>query len=77
MGFLSLITAAITSVSDSFRTVFTWKTGGRTKDENTLRSDAEHAHANYQEALASGDVDRINAARAELRRVQSEARSKS
>ena len=73
MGLLAAWTATV----EAFREVFTWKTGGRTKDENSLRAQAERADANFQAAMDSGDVDRINAARTELRRVSAEALAKS
>ena len=62
---------------DVFLKVFDWKTGGRTKDENALRREGEDWNAEYKKALASGDAGAANRARAELRKLREQARSKS
>ena len=69
--------AAWTATVEAFSKVFTWKTGGRTKDENTLRAQIEEAEREYHDAIDHGDVDRTNSAYLLLRRLRDEASSKS
>jgi hypothetical protein len=71
------IVGMIKSGLDAFIGVFNWKTGGRTKEENALRKDANYWNAEYKDALAKGDVARSGRARAELRKLRDTARAKS
>lgn len=68
---------AIAGAFKAFTEVFTWRTGGRTHDENSLREQVERWNEEYNKALSAGDVVRTNRAFTELRRVRDEARSKS
>ena len=68
--------AAWTATVEAFNKVFTWKTGGRTKDENSLRSQIEEAERNYHDAIDHGDVGRTNNAYLLLRRLRDEAAAK-
>jgi hypothetical protein len=61
---------------EAFNSLFSWKTGGRTKDENTLRDTAQHWREEYAKAMRGGDLAHANFALAELRRVRDEAKSK-
>lgn len=70
------IVGAIKAVAESFLAVFGWQTGGRTRDENRLRARAEAAQKEHDDAMDSGDADRIVRARDAQRRVLDEARSK-
>ena len=71
------IIAAWTATVEAFTKIFTWKTGGRTKDENSLRSQIEEAERDYHDAIDNGDVGRSNSAYLRLRRLRDEAKSKS
>jgi len=73
MDFVGMLKAGF----EAFTKVFDWKTGGRTREENALRNEANKWTEDYKQAMAVGDVDRANHALAELRRVQHEARAKS
>ena len=68
--------AAWTATVSTFREVFVWKTGGRTKDENTLRAQIEEAEREYHDAIDHGDVDRTNRAYLRMRGLRSEATAK-
>ena len=68
--------AAWTATVSAFREVFAWKTGGRTKDENTLRSQIKEAEREYYDAIDHGDVDRTNRAFVRLKQLRSEASAK-
>ena len=70
------IVAAWTATVSAFREVFAWKTGGRTKDENWLRSQIEQAEREYHDAIDHGDVGRTNNAYLLLRRLRDEAAAK-
>ena len=70
------IIAAWTATVEAFTKVFTWKTGGRTKDENSLRARIEEAERNYHDAIDHGDVSRTNNAYLHLRRLRDEAAAK-
>lgn len=70
------IIAAWTATVEAFTKVFTWKTGGRTKDENSLRAQIEEAERNYHDAIDHGDVGRTNNAYLLLRRLRDEAIAK-
>lgn len=73
---LAGVVALGTKALDAFLAVFNWKTGGRTRDENTLRAEGEEAHDNLADALMDRNVAAANAARSEQRRVLDEARAK-
>lgn len=68
--------AAWTATVEAFNKVFTWNTGGHTKDENSLRSQIEEAERNYHDAIDHGDVARTNSAYLRLRGLRSEAAAK-
>lgn len=70
------IISAWTATIEAFNKVFTWKTGGRTKDENSLRSQIEEAERNYYDAIDHGDVGRTNNTFLHLRRLRDEASAK-
>ena len=70
------IVAAWTATVEAFTKVFTWKTGGRTKDENSLRSQIEEAERDYHDAIDHGDVGRSNSAYLRLRMLRAEAAAK-
>ena len=70
------IIAAWTATVEAFTKVFNWKTGGRTKDENSLRSQIEQAEREYHDAIDHGDVGRTNNAYLSLKRLRSEAAAK-
>mgnify|MGYP001581276377 CR=1 FL=1 len=70
------IIAAWAATVEAFNNVFAWKTGGRTKDENTLRSQIKEAERDYYDAIDHGDVDRLNRAHALLGRLRDEAAAK-
>jgi len=72
MDFVGMLKAGF----EAFTKVFDWKTGGRTREENALRKEANKWTEDYKQAMAVGDVDRANHALAELRRVQRESRAK-
>ncbi|MHB1098095.1 MAG: hypothetical protein ACYCZR_00945 [Burkholderiales bacterium] len=67
--------AAIATVAETIRKVFDWKTGGRTKDENVLRDDADHWKEEYDKAMAAGDFQTGTDAMSQLRRVRDAARA--
>lgn len=68
--------AAWTATVEAFSKVFAWKTGGRTKDENSLRSQIEQAERDYHDAIDHGDVARTNRSYLRLRKLRSEAAAK-
>ena len=68
--------AAWTATVEAFNKVFAWKTGGRTKDENTLRAQIEEAEREYHDAINHGDVAHLNRAHAVLGRLRDEAAAK-
>lgn len=69
--------AAWTATIEAFTKVFAWKTGGRTKDENSLRSQIEETQRAYDnEIRKAGSVDSINGLYLRLRRLRDEARAK-
>ncbi len=70
------IVGAAKAFFESFLAVFTWKTGGRTKDQNTIQGKAETAHEDTIEALDDGDLLAANRALDDQRRVRDEARAK-
>ena len=70
------IIAAWTATVEAFNKVFTWKTGGRTKDENSLRAQSEQANDQFQASADSGNVDQLNTGYADLKRVRDEAIAK-
>lgn len=69
------IPGAIKSMADAFLKVFDWKTGGRTKDENALRDEADHWKEEYDKAMAAGDFQRGTYCMQQLRRVRDQARA--
>lgn len=70
------IVAAWTATVEAFNKVFAWKTGGRTKDENSLRAQIQEAEREYHDAIDHGDVDRTNRSYLRLRVLRSEAAAK-
>lgn len=70
-GIASLIAGAL----EAFNKVFSWKTGGRSSEQNTARKKGEQAHEEFNDALTRSDVDTANRARDEQRRVRDEAAS--
>ena len=70
------IIAAWTATVQVFREVFAWKTGGRTKDENTLRSQIKEAEREYHDAINHGDVVRTNIAYQRIRGLRTDAAAK-
>jgi len=71
MGLLAALAALLEVVSK----VFSWKTGGRSKNENVLRDEAEHWKDEYDKAMAGGDYVRANHAMHKLRAARDKARS--
>lgn len=69
------IPGALKSMADAFLKVFDWKTGGRTKDENTLRDEADHWKEEYDKAMAGRDYQHATFAMQQLRRVRDKARA--
>lgn len=69
------IPGAIKSAADAFLKVFDWKTGGRTKDENTLRDEADHWKEEYDKAMAGRDYQHATFAMQQLRKVRDKARA--
>ncbi len=69
------IPGALKSMADAFLKVFDWKTGGRTKDENALRDEADHWKEEYDKAMAAGDFQRGTYCMQQLRRVRDQARA--
>lgn len=68
--------AAWTATVEAFSKVFAWKTGGRTKDENSLRAQIEEAEHNYHDAIDHGDVGRTNSSYLLLGKLRDEAIAK-
>jgi predicted ArsR family transcriptional regulator len=67
---------AYTATVEAFNKVFSWKTGGRARDQNVLRKESEEAYADYEKALVDGDLDGRIAALLKLRALRDEARAK-
>ena len=57
------------------REVFTWATGGRTKNQNVLRDEADHWKEEYDKAMRAGDFATGTYAMQQLRRVRDQARA--
>ena len=55
--------------------VFDWATGGRSRDENTLRDEADHWKEEYDKAMADRDYQHATFAMQQLRRVRDKARA--
>lgn len=69
------IPGAIKIVAEAFLDVFRWKTGGRTKDENVLRDEADHWKDAYDKAMAAGDFQSATYCMMELRKIRAKARA--
>jgi hypothetical protein len=72
MGLFDALEALATGATK----VFEWATGGRTKDENTLRKEAEKWRGEFERAMAGRDFQHANYALAHLRRLHAEAVAK-
>lgn len=70
------IVAAWTATVEAFREVFSWKTGGRSQDDNSLRARAEQMGKDYAKAVVDGDVARANQLYLALRELRDQARAK-
>ena len=66
---------AIAGLADFSKKVFDWATGGRTKDENVLRDEADHWKEEYDKAMAGRDYQHATFAMQQLRRVRDQARA--
>lgn len=71
-----MIVELLTGVVNAFNKVFFWKTGGRERDDNAIRSQAEHWEMELREANRLGDHSRMVVARDNLRRLRDQARAK-
>lgn len=67
---------AIEAVATGATKVFDWLTGGRTKEENSLRAEADKWRGEFERAMAGKDYQHANFALAHLRRIHSEAMAK-
>lgn len=67
--------AAIAAIAETVRDIFGWKTGGRTKQENVLRDEADHWKEEYDKAMAGGDYQHATFAMQQLRVVRDKARA--
>ena len=70
------ITGAIREVAALASKVVQWATGGRTREENVLRDEAQHWREEYLKALRGCDPEHASWALDNLRRVRDEARSR-
>lgn len=68
--------AAIAAIAETVRDLFGWKTGGRTREENTLRDEADHWKDEYDKAMAAGDFHTATHCMQQLRMVRDKARAR-
>ena len=66
---------AIAGLAELSKSVFAWATGGREKDANKLRDEADHWKEEYDKAMAAGDFHTGTYAMSQLRRVRDKARA--
>jgi hypothetical protein len=69
--------SALEAFAEAFKDVFQWKTGGRSSDDNALRSEAEKWRGEYDKAMAGKDFAHANFALSQLRKLRDEALAKS
>lgn len=72
MSWLALATA----VTETFKDLFGWKTGGRTNEENADRDEMRKWHAEEEKAIQTGDFEHAGFARRQLLRLHQRAQAK-
>jgi len=66
---------AVAALADLSKSVFGWATGGRSKDENVLRDEADHWKGVYDKAMRAGDFHTGTYAMQRLRIIRDKARA--
>lgn len=67
---------AIAGLAELSKSVFAWATGGREKDQNKLRDEADHWKEEYDKAMRAGDYRTATFCMQQLRQVRDMARSR-
>lgn len=66
---------AIAGLAELSKSVFAWATGGREKDQNRLRDEADHWKEAYDKAMRAGDFHTATHCMQQLRLVRDKARA--